>query len=56
MKRIIEVIFGVRKHGEPIQVVNCVKVREMNFQEFEKWCKEFNVGCLTDRTKYSFIH
>ena len=56
MKRIIEMFFGVRKNGEPIKIVNCIVTREMDFSEFEKWCKEFNVGCRSDRTKFSFIH
>ena len=56
MKRIIEMFFWVRKNGEPINVVNCIVTREMDFSEFEKWCKEFNVGCRSDRTKFSFIH
>jgi hypothetical protein len=56
MKKIIDFVFGVRKHGEPINVVNCIVTREMDFSEFEKWCKEFNVGCRSDRTKFSFIH
>jgi hypothetical protein len=55
MKMIIDFVFGVSKRGEPVQIVNCVKVRETTFQEFEKWCTEFNVGCRTDRTKYSYI-
>ena len=55
MNRLIEFVFGVRKHGEPVEIINCVKVRETSFQEFEKWCTEFNVGCRTDRTKYSYI-
>ena len=52
----MNVIFGVRKNGEPVTIVNCIKVREMNFQEFEKWCREFNVGCRSDKSNYSFIH
>lgn len=56
MKRIIDFIFGVRKHGEPINIVNSVIIRDVDFSEFEKWCREFNVGCRTDRSKFSFIH
>jgi hypothetical protein len=56
MKRIIELFFGVRKNGEPVSVMNCVVVRDVDFSEFEKWCKEFNVGCRTDRSKFTFIH
>jgi hypothetical protein len=57
MKKIIEVIFGIRKDGEPIEIKKVNReVKELNFPEFEKWCKEFNVGCRTDKTKFSFIN
>ncbi len=56
MKRLIELVFGVRVNGEPVEIVNCIKVRETNFSEFEKWCREFNVGCRSDKSNYSFIH
>jgi hypothetical protein len=56
MKMIIEFIFGVSKRGESTNIKNCVVIREVSFQDFEKWCKEFNVGCRTDRSKFSFIN
>ena len=57
MKKIIKIIFGVRKDGEPNEIKKVNReVKELNFPEFEKWCKEFNVGCRTDKTKFSFIN
>ena len=56
MTKLVEFLFGVRKHGEPVKIVNSVKVRDVKFQDFENWCREFNVGCRTDRTKFSFIN
>jgi hypothetical protein len=56
MTKLIEFIFGVRKHGEPVKIVNSIKVREVNHSQFENWCREFNVGCLTDRRTPTFIN
>lgn len=49
MKRLIEFIFGVRVEGEKLSPFRAPQVREIDFNDYQEWCKEFNVGCRTDR-------
>ena len=56
MTKLVEFLFGVRKHGEPVKIVSSVKVREVKFKDFENWCREYNVSCRSKRDEYSFIN
>jgi hypothetical protein len=52
MKKLLELFFGVRCEGEPINEPEPKPIRDLITEEYNEWCREFRVSSKCSKQPY----